>query len=60
MEKFLKNLQGQAEDNPFVAIGIGVAVLTTLSKIIDTYGNAKGRRTWTREVKRRERKFHKK
>jgi hypothetical protein len=59
MEKFLKNLQVQAEDNPFIALGIGVAVLTAVSKFIDAAGNASSRRTWAREVKRRERN-HKK
>jgi hypothetical protein len=53
MEKFLANLKAQAEENPFVALGIGVAVFTAASKFIDAAGSAYGRRTWSKEVARR-------
>lgn len=53
MEKFLAKLQDQIEENPLVAIGIGVAVLTAGSKFIDAAGSAFGRRTWSKEVARR-------
>ena len=56
MEKFLKNLQAQAESNPLVAVGVGIAALTAVSKFLEARGQASARRTWEREVARRERK----
>lgn len=53
MERFLTRLQGQAEENPMLAIAVGVAVLTAASKFINASGEAYGRRTWSKEVARR-------
>ena len=53
MEKFLTRLQTQIEENPLVAIGVGIALLTAASKFIDAAGSAYGRRTWSKEVARR-------
>lgn len=55
MEKFLNNLKAQAEENPLIAIGVGVAVLTAAGKFIDAAGKAAGHRTWAKEVARRDR-----
>jgi hypothetical protein len=60
MEKFLAKLQAQAQENPLVAIGVGVALLTAASKFIDAAGSAYGRRTWSKEVARRAKKAAKK
>ena len=53
MEKFLKRLQAQAEENPMVALAVGVAVLTASSKFISAAGDAYGQKTWSKEVARR-------
>jgi len=60
MEKFLTRLQQQAEENPIMAIAVGVAVLTAASKFLNAAGSAYGRRTWSKEVNRRARKASKK
>jgi hypothetical protein len=57
MDKFLERLQEQAQENPLVAIGIGVAALTAVSKFIDAAGSAYGQRTWSKEVARRSKKL---
>lgn len=56
MEKFLTRLKEQAEENPIMAIAVGVAVLTASSKFLNAAGNAYGRRTWSKEVNRRTKK----
>jgi hypothetical protein len=53
MEKFLSRLQDQAEENPMLALAVGVAVFTAASKFINAAGSAYGRRTWSKEVARR-------
>lgn len=53
MEKFLAKLQEQAEENPFVALGVVIAAFATAGKFIDSAGKAYGRRTWSKEVARR-------
>ena len=50
MNKFLQNLQRQAEDNPMVALGVGVALLSAAGKFIDAAGHAKGSRAYARQV----------
>jgi hypothetical protein len=53
MEKFLNNLVRQAEENPIVALGVGAALITAISKLIDATGHAKGSRAYARDVERR-------
>ena len=53
MENFLNKLKAQVDENPLVAIGIGIAAVTAASKFIDAAGAAYGRRTWAKEVTRR-------
>lgn len=55
MNKFLKNLQEQSEDQPLVAIGVSIAALTALSAFLKAAGDVSGRRTYAREIRRRER-----
>lgn len=50
---FLNNLKTQAEDNPIVALGIGAALITAISKLIDASVNSKNARAWAKEVARR-------
>lgn len=50
MEKFLTKLKQQAEDNPILALGVGAAVLTAASKLIDSSGAAMGRRAYAKQV----------
>lgn len=60
MNEFLEKLKDQAEENPLVAIGIGIAAVTAVSKFLDAAGNAYGRRTWSKEVNRRAKHLSKK
>lgn len=54
-DRFLKNLQHQAEDNPMIALSIGVAIVGALGKFIEQAGHAMGSRAYARDVRRRER-----
>lgn len=49
MDKFLKNLQRQAEENPMAAIGVAAALIAAATKFMDSS-------SWRAEVKRREKK----
>jgi hypothetical protein len=53
MNDFLTNLQHQAEENPVVALGVAAALITAISKFIDSTGNARNSRAWAKEVQRR-------
>jgi hypothetical protein len=54
--KFLDKLAKQAEENPIVAIGVGAALITAISKLMDARGNMRNSRAWSREVNRRVRR----
>jgi hypothetical protein len=56
MEKFFENLKTQAEENPLVALGISVALITAISKLIDATGHAAGSRAYARQIDARLRK----
>jgi hypothetical protein len=47
-------LKAQAEDNPLVVAGIGVAILSGFTKLMNANTARKNSATWRREVKRRE------
>lgn len=49
MDKFLENLKRQAEENPMVAMGVAAAIITAVTKFMDSS-------SWRAEVKRREKK----
>jgi hypothetical protein len=53
MNDFLTNLQRQAEENPVLALGVAAGLITAISKLIDSSGNARNSRAWAREVQRR-------
>jgi hypothetical protein len=50
MDKFMRNLKRQAEENPIMAIAVGVAVLTALGKFVDAAGHAAGSRAYAKQV----------
>lgn len=47
-------LKEQIEDNPLVAAGIGAALLSGAAKLMNANTARKNSKTWSREVKRRE------
>ena len=53
MDKFLNNLKREAEENPILALGVGAALITALSKFVDARGHAKGSQAYARDVERR-------
>lgn len=53
MNEFLENLKRQAADNPLVALGVGVGLMTAISKLLDSSTEAKNAKAWQREVARR-------
>lgn len=53
MQKFLENLQAQAEANPVLAMGVAAGLLTAISKLMDANTNARNAKSWDRESKRR-------
>jgi len=53
MNKFLANLKREAEENPIVALGVTAALLTAISKLIDSSVDVKNAKAWQMEVARR-------
>ena len=53
MSKFVDNLKKQAEENPLVALGIGVGLISAVSKLINSSATAANSRAWQAEVARR-------
>lgn len=53
MDKFLNNLMHQAEENPVLALGIAAGLITAISRLVDSTGNARNSRAWAKEVQRR-------
>lgn len=53
MNDFLNSLKREAENNPILALGVGAALLTAISRFIDASGHAKGSRAYARDVERR-------
>lgn len=53
MEAFLQNLKAQAEQNPLAALAVGVAVVTTVTKLLGAGVAASNSRAWQQEVARR-------
>lgn len=60
MDKFLDNLKTQAEENPLVALGVATALITAISKLVDSGATAKNSNAWKKEVARRAMKDRKK
>jgi hypothetical protein len=53
MDRFLENLQRQAEENPVLALGVAAGLITAISKLVDSSTNSKNSRAWMKEVDRR-------
>lgn len=49
MQKFLENLQRQAEENPILALGVAAGLIGSISKFMDS-------NSWKKEVRRRAKK----
>jgi hypothetical protein len=50
---FLDNLKRQAEENPVVALGVGAALITAISKLVTASSNSRNSKVWAQEVERR-------
>lgn len=50
MKQFIENLKRSAEENPLIAIGIAVAAVTAVAKLIDAAGHASGSRAFAKQV----------
>lgn len=48
------NLKRQIEENPLMAAGVGAALLTGVSKLMNANTARKNSKSWKREVARRE------
>jgi hypothetical protein len=55
-DRFINNLKHQAEENPVLAMGVAAALITAVSKLIDSSSNARNSKAWAQEVARRDRK----
>lgn len=53
MNKFLTNLRRQAEENPVIAIGVGAAAVTAVTKLVHVTAESRNSKTWAKEVDRR-------
>lgn len=54
MPKFdTTKLKAQIEENPLVAAGIGAALLTGMSKLMNANTSRRNAKTWSKEVNRR-------
>lgn len=56
MNEGIKKLQKEWNEEPVKMLIVGSLVVTAGAKLLKAYGDAKGRRTWDREVSRRMRK----
>lgn len=53
MNRFIENLQRQAEENPMLALGLAAGLITAISKLAGTSVDMKNSRAWKKEVDRR-------
>jgi hypothetical protein len=53
MEKFIANLKKQAEENPVLVLGVTAALLTAVSKLLDSNTARSSAKTHTNEINRR-------
>lgn len=55
MSKAWAKLKRKWEEDPLQVLVVGALVATAGAKLIDAQANARSRKTWAREVERRER-----
>jgi len=53
MNRFLENLQRQAEENPVLAMGVAAGLITAISQLLNASANKKNSVSWRKEVDRR-------
>lgn len=53
VKRFADNLKRQAQENPILALGVGAAVITSVSKLIEANTQRSYARTHEKEVNRR-------
>lgn len=53
MKKFVNNLKRQAEENPMLAIAVGVTAITVVTKLLAANTEHQNAKTWAKEVDRR-------
>lgn len=55
MQKAWDRLKKKWEEDPLQVLVVGALVATAGAKLLDAHSHAKSRKTWDREVERRER-----
>lgn len=55
MKQGLEKLKNKFNEEPLQVLVVGAFVASASAKLIDALSNAAGRRTWQKEVQRRER-----
>lgn len=55
MDEIIKKIRQSWEENPLQTAAVGAFVVTAAAKLLDAIGGTRRRRTWDREVARRER-----
>ena len=53
MKRYIDNFKKQAEENPLLALGVGAAALTAVTKLIQAGTERRNSKTWEKEVDRR-------
>jgi hypothetical protein len=56
MDKFIANLKSAAEESPLIAVGVAVAGVSALTKLLNANTERKNSKAWAKEVDRRVRK----
>ncbi len=56
MNRFIANLQNQAEENPLLAMAIAAGLITAISKLTNSSVNMRNAKAWQKEVDRRVKK----
>ena len=59
MKKFIDNLKRQAEENPLMAIVVGIAAVSAAAKLLDASTERSRAATHSREIDRRIRNSYK-
>ena len=57
MNEFLENLKREASDNPIFALGVGAALLSATSKLVEAAAKYKGSSGFAKDAKRRAQEF---
>lgn len=55
MNKGFEKIKAEFEENPLQVIGVGAMAAMAAGKLLESLAKYRGRRTWDREVARRER-----